>query len=1017
MDLGPVGPGPANRMVARQYRAVGPSGSSAKASFALVLVAAGFGFAQERCTVTRPTATLQAPHVTGDPGLAIDPSSPIWRNAGVAAIAKDCSQQIDYPALNTQVRSFWTDRHLYLLFSCPYGKLNVFLPPLGGGPRDKLWDRDVVEMFLGDDWTNIRHYREFEIAPTGDWIDLAIDLDHESDNQSWRSGWTTAARIDEAAHVWYAAARIPLSAISNSPVKPGTKWRANLYRIEGQGPDAMRHFLCWQPTCVVNRDPNHVPENFGTLVFTGGPESLAAGRQRFEARCGGCHGADGMGGERAPAIGSVDRERLASDDAVRSLIHEGIPDAGMPGFALTEPELSQIAAFVRSRVIPARESTPPGDPDAGQAFFFGAGGCAQCHTIDGRGGVTGPDLTNAGSELTLAEMEQSLLKPAARRKPGYDVVTVRLRSGAPVRGFLRNESLYDLQLQGFDGRIYLLRRAEVTTIDRESAAYMPALKSSGTDLQNVLAYLAFPRSESPAGVAPDLPGGIPWDRIAHPQPGNWPTYHGQLGGNRYSTIDQITPRNVGQLAARWVFPVPNARHLEVTPVVVDGVMYVTNVNAAWALDAATGREIWHYERPRSKGLSGDAAGGINRGVAVLGDRVFMVTDNAHLIALHRLTGALLWDTRMANSDENYGATSAPLVVKDLLISGTSGGDEGIRGFVAAYSAATGQRVWRFWTVPSPGEPAAATWVGRAIEHGCASTWLTGTYDIDTDTIFWPTGNPCPDFNGDERRGDNLYSDSVLALDPQTGALKWHYQFTPHDLHDSDATETPMLVDAPYGGRPRKLLLHGDRNGFFYVLDRTNGQFLGASPFVHALTWASGIGKDGRPMLVPGSEPTLAGARACPSMDGATNWMSTAFDPDKRLFYLMALEKCNIFSKSSAIWKAGESYYGGGARDVPGERPRQYLRALDLETGKIAWEVPQSGEAESWGGVLATAGGLLFYCDDSGAFAAVDAGTGASLWHMQLNTAWKASPMTYTAKGRQYVAVAAGGNIVAFGMPE
>ena len=953
--------------------------------------------------MARPTATFQVPHVAGDPALSADPSSPVWRNAGVTTISHDCSRQIHYPALLTQVRSFWTGTHLYLLFSCPYGELNVFLPALGGGPRDKLWDRDVVEMFLGDDWTNIRHYREFEIAPTGDWIDLAIDLDHESYDQSWRSGWTTAARIDEAAHVWYAAARIPLSAVSSGPVQAGTKWRANLYRIEGQGPDARRHFLCWQPTCVVNRDPNHVPENFGALVFTGGAESLAAGRQRFEARCGGCHGADGMGGERAPAIGSVDRERLRSDDAVRSLIHDGIPDAGMPGFTLMEPELSQITAFVRSRVTPARESMPPGDPDAGQAFFFGVGGCAQCHMMNGRGGVAGPDLSNSGSELTLAEMEQSLLKPAARRKPGFRVATVRLRSGPIVRGFLRNESLYDLQVQGFDGRLYLLRRDEVAAIEREAASYMPALQAGETELRNLIAYLAHPPASHPAGGRADLPGAIAWDRIAHPQAGDWPTYHGQLGGNRYSTLVRITPRNVGQLAPRWIFPIPNARHLEVTPVVVDGVMYVTNVNAAWALDAATGREIWHYERPRSKGLSGDAAGGINRGVALLGDRVFMVTDNAHLIALDRLTGALLWDTQMADSGENYGATSAPLVVKDQVISGTSGGDEGIRGFVAAYSAATGQRVWRFWTVPSPGEPAAATWVGRAIEHGCASTWLTGTYDLETDTIFWPTGNPCPDFNGDERRGDNLYSDSVVALDPQTGELKWHYQFTPHDLHDWDATETPMLVDARYRGRARKLLLQANRNGFFYVLDRTNGEFLGASPFVHGLTSAS--------------EPTPAGARACPSMDGATNWMSTAFDPGKRLFYLMALEKCSVFSKSSAVWKAGESYYGGGAREAPGDRPRQYLRALDLETGKIAWEIPQTREGESWGGVLATASGLLFYCDDSGAFAAVDAGTGAPLWHMQLNTEWKASPMTYTAKGTQYVAVAAGANVIAFGLPE
>jgi len=973
--------------------------------------------AQEPCTVTRPTAQFRIPHVAGDPPLDADTASPVWRHAAITSLSKDCSKQADYPWLRTEVRSFWTDSHLYLLFSCPYRELNVFPPAVGGGPRNQLWDRDVVEIFLGDDWKNIRHYREFEIAPTGDWIDLAIDLDRENYDRNWRSGWTTAARTDTARHMWYAAARIPLRAVSNAPVTPGTEWRANLYRIDGPGPDSQRRFLCWQPTCVVHRDPNHVPENFGTLVFTGDPEALEQGRRRFEARCAGCHGGDGMGGERAPAIGSRDRERLASDASVRALIRGGIPDAGMPAFPLSEPELSQLVAFVRSRVTPARESNPPGDAARGEAFFFGEGRCAQCHTMQGRGGVTGPDLSRAGEELTLAEIEQSLRHPASRPQRGYQVVTLRLRSGAALRGLLRNESLYDLQLLDLEGRLRLFRRDEIGAIERQSAPYMPPVRADDSQLQDLIAYLVNPPERQPVAGDTARPGDIAWERIAHPQPGDWPTYHGQLSGNRYSKLDRIGPRNVARLAPRWMFPVPGARHLEVTPVVVDGVMYVTNVNAAWALDAATGRRIWHYERPRSQGLAGDAAGGINRGVAVLGGRVFLVTDNAHLLALDRVTGALLWDTRMADSAQNYGATSAPLVVGDLVISGTSGGDEGIRGFVAAYDAATGKRAWRFWTVPSPGDPAAATWVGRAREHGCASTWLTGTYDVETATLFWPVGNPCPDFNGDERQGDNLYSDSVVALDPRTGALRWHYQFTPHDLHDWDATETPMVVDAPFRGRGRKLLLQADRNGFFYVIDRTDGRFLSAAPFVRALTWASGIGADGRPVLMPGSEPTPAGVRACPSMDGATNWMSTAFDPQRRLYFVMALEKCNIVAKSSAVWKAGESLYGGGAREVPGETPRQYLRALDLDSGRIAWEVPQTGAAESWGGVLATATGLLFYCDDAGAFAAVDSATGAPLWHMHLNTSWKASPMTYLAQGRQYVAVAAGGNVVAFALPE
>jgi alcohol dehydrogenase (cytochrome c) len=371
---------------------------------------------------------------------------------------------------------------------------------------------------------------------------------------------------------------------------------------------------------------------------------------------------------------------------------------------------------------------------------------------------------------------------------------------------------------------------------------------------------------------------------------------------------------------------------------------------------------------------------------------------------------------MADSSQNYGATSAPLAVKDLVVSGTSGGDEGVRGFIAAYEAATGKRVWRFWTVPLPGEPLAKTWVGRALEHGCTSAWLTGTYDAKLDLLYWTTGNPCPDYNGDERGGDNLYSDSVLALKPDTGELKWHFQFTPHDLHDWDAAQTPMLIDARFGGTERHLLAEASRNGFFYLLDRTNGHFLLARPFVEKLTWASGIDSSGRPQLLPGAEPSPEGTRACPSVEGATNWFSTAYHPGTGLFYLMALEKCNIYTKSDAVWHAGESYYGGETRRVPGEVPRKFLRALDIQTGKIVWEHGQEGPATTWGGVLSTAGDLVFYGDDGGDFAAVNARTGRPLWRWPANANWKASPMTYMAGGRQFVAIAGGPNILAFGLP-
>jgi alcohol dehydrogenase (cytochrome c) len=510
---------------------------------------------------------------------------------------------------------------------------------------------------------------------------------------------------------------------------------------------------------------------------------------------------------------------------------------------------------------------------------------------------------------------------------------------------------------------------------------------------------------------------VPFEDIARPKPGTWPTYDGNQSGNRFSPLAQINTSNVAHLAPKWMFTIAGApRALQGTPVVVDGVMYVTSVNEAYGLDARSGREIWHYSRPRTKDLAGDAASGINRGVAVLGDKVFMVTDNAHLIALRRETGTLLWDVEMADSHQNYGATGAPLVVNDLVISGVSGGDEGIRGFVDAYRASTGAHVWRFWTVPARGEPGSETWIGRAIEHGCAATWLTGTYDPDARLLYWPTGNPCPDYNGDERKGDNLYSASVVALDPETGTLKWHYQFTPHDLHDWDANEPPVLVDAQFRGQPRKLLVQGNRNGFFYVLDRLTGKVLVAEPFVKNLTWASGIGPDGRPKLLPDNDPIAEGRRVCPAVAGAANWTSTAFSPTTQLFYLFADESCSVYTKNDKWWEPGKSFYGGTTRRAPGGAANaKSLKAIDIQTGKTAWEIPAVGSGILGSGLIATAGGLVFYGDGSGAFVAADAKNGTPLWHFNANQNWKAGPMTYTVDGQQYIGVAAGSTILAFGL--
>lgn len=740
-------------------------------------------------------------------------------------------------------------------------------------------------------------------------------------------------------------------------------------------------------------------------------QAVAEGKTAFAARCAGCHGTNGTGGEVGPNITDAGADTLFLRP-LGDIITHGVPDDGMPAFALPKRELDALVAYITALRAPAAAAPPAGNVAAGEHFYFGVGGCANCHTIRGNGSAIGPDLSNLGRERRLTRIAQALRQPGTSVGSRYRVVSVTLRDGRTLRGMAKNESNYDLQLQDLDGEMHYLSKDDVTQEHYDSASLMPPVAAGPDTVRDLLAFLSRLTTDGPGPrERPATRPSLARDVAA----GDWPTYNGNLNGNRYSALNEIDTTTVRRLAPAWMFPIANANRLEGTPVVVDGTMFVTTANEAYALDAASGRPIWHYARPLTKGVIGDAAGAINRGVAVLGDRVFMVTDHAHLVALSRLNGKLLWDVAMADFHKHYGATGAPLVVNDLVLSGTSGGDEGDRGFLAAYDAQTGARVWRVWTIPSRGEPLDSTWRGRALEHGCGAAWLTGTYDAGTGLLYWPTGNPCPDYNGDERRGDNLYSSSVLALDPRTGAMRWYYQFTPHNVHDWDASETLALINADFHGQPRKLLVQANRNGFFYVLDRITGQLLLSTPFVHKLTWSSGIGADGRPVVLPGSDPTVRGVRVCPSLEGATNWMSTAFNPSTHLYYVMALESCSIFTKSSAWWQQGKSFYGGGASRVPGEQRQKVLRAIDPQTGKIAWELPQIGDGESWGGVLSTAGGLVFYGDDGGALAAVNASTGTPLWHFNTNESWHASPMTYAVHGTQYVAVAAGSTIVAFAL--
>jgi alcohol dehydrogenase (cytochrome c) len=505
------------------------------------------------------------------------------------------------------------------------------------------------------------------------------------------------------------------------------------------------------------------------------------------------------------------------------------------------------------------------------------------------------------------------------------------------------------------------------------------------------------------------------DLLTRPVGANWSSYNGDYTGRRFSGLHEISPANVAQLRAAWAFHPGNSQRLEATPVVIRGVMYVTSANDVFALDARTGRVVWHHQRPVSAGLLDDAAAHKNRGVAVWEHSVYVETDDAHLLSLDARSGNLLWDVAYADKVKHYGATSAPLVVKGAVIVGTSGGDSGVRGFVASYDAASGKLNWRLWTIPGPGEFGSSSWPGDSYLHGGATTWMPGTYDPELDTLYWTTSNAAPDFVGDSRPGDDLYTSCVLAIDPTTGKLKWHFQFTPHDLYDYDANETPVLVDTEENGAVRHLLVQANRNGFFYVLDRASGKFLRATPFVEKLNWAQGVDASGRPLL-SGRIPTREGTLICPGINGATNWFSPSYNPNTRLFYVMALENCNLFFASARRFVQGETYYDTGTKLPPEEHQQKILLALSMEDGKTVWRYPQLGEGDSWGGTLTTAGGLVFFADDAGSLEAVEATTGRALWHFSTGQRISASPMTYAVDGVQYVALCAGSDVFSFALP-
>jgi alcohol dehydrogenase (cytochrome c) len=633
--------------------------------------------------------------------------------------------------------------------------------------------------------------------------------------------------------------------------------------------------------------------------------------------------------------------------------------AGKPAMNLTAPELTQVLADMRAL--------------AGTNPAMATGGYTGRRS-SGPGPARGTPAPPARAGAPAAAAATTPAAPIATGVAGFTQTTIKMADGSSRTGILLGQS---------DFSATLLENGKFTLLAKDGAVYREK------------------------AIAPKA---------------DWTHYDGSFTGNRYSSLDVINTANVQRLGAAWMFQLPNTqRVLQVTPVVADGIMYVTGWNELYALDATTGRQLWSYgPEERHEGIVSEGGIGTNRGAAINGNIVSMVTDHAHLLGFNRFTGQKLWDVELGSYLESYSATSPPLPVGELLVVGVAGGEEGARGLLDAYRATTGERVWRWFSIPERGEKGSETWIGQALEHGCGATWMPGSFDPELDLIYWAIGNPCPDFAGEERLGDNLYTSSVVALAAKTGELKWYYQFTPHDTHDWDAVQPMLLVDESWQGRPRKLLMHGDRNGVFYVLDRTNGEVLLTSNLSSKVTWHRGFTKDGKPIVDPGSIATPEGIAACPGGGGGTNFPAASYSPIAKLFYTRVNDSCAIYtSHEDPLGVSGNRWFGRGSPSdtarqaltelLKGYQTGSYIRAMDPFTGKKAWDFPAPVGRS---GAFSTAGGLLFI-GGGGGLNVYDAKTGKPVWNVNLSQVTMATPMTYMVGGKQYIGLSGTGTITAY----
>ena len=767
----------------------------------------------------------------------------------------------------------------------------------------------------------------------------------------------------------------------------------------------------------------HTPENDKNPLARK-PAAIRAGKRLYEQTCQSCHGGDARG-DRAPALSTGTFRRGGKDGEIFQNIRNGIAGTAMPPFSrLTSDQTWQLVSYIRSLSsgrVPTNERVS-GSVAAGENIFYGKAACNTCHEVNGRGGIVGPDLSAAGKN-SAAMLRQKILDPntsanGGRRAPGS--LIVKKRDGQEIRGIRLNEDSYSLQMRDTSGKLLLLDKENLLEEKSNPASLMPAdfgTRLSEAEVQNLVAYLKTLEGRDFSKTAQsEVPGGLAYERIryAEAEPHNWLTYWGDYQGHHFSALKQIDTANVRHLQARWAVQMPGDSMLETTPLVIDGIMYTAGMpGQVFAIDAKTGLQIWKYQR-QQKTVNPYESNRFNRGVAILGNRVFVGTLDAALVALDSRTGLPLWDTQVADTLQGYSITQAPLALKDKIIVGVAGGEYGIRGFVDAYDPATGKRLWRFYAVPGPGEFGNDTWEGDSWKRGGGPTWLTGSYDPDLDILYWGVGNPGPDMNAEVRKGDNLFTCAVLALDAATGRRKWHYQFTPNDSHDWDATEDFILVDRLFQGQNRKLIMQANRNGIFYVLDRTNGKFLMGQPFVRQ-TWNVGFDENGRPRFAPGWDSSPEGRVVYPSLVGGTNWQAPSYDPATGWLYLVVQESGNRYVRAPSEFESGKQYWGGRSLGL-GEPEWAGVRAIDTATGALKWEYRIS-QGSLAAGALATAGGIVFVATREGNFIALDALTGKMLWRFQTGATIASSPMSYAIGGKQFVAIASAGVLYSFALAE